>query len=160
REGKQFGVLDDQDLWIYLRRRIRELHLNYFVRAANVSQFLDDLLDFMRRCQDELVTPAKYADYVRKLEGGECPIPRVTASKDRAKLGDAEVLERCREIALVFSTVEGMLERENLGAFGHMVTRAYTLLQRDAALLARERNHARFILVDEFQDANFAQVKL
>ena len=51
--GKNFGVLDDKDLWIYLRKRIRELHLNYFVRAANVSKFLDELLDFMRRCQDE-----------------------------------------------------------------------------------------------------------
>ena len=40
RNDKQFGVLDDQDLWIYLRKRIPELRLNYFVRAANVSQFL------------------------------------------------------------------------------------------------------------------------
>ena len=43
--GKKFGVVDDQDLWIYLRRRIRELNLNYFIRAASVSKFLDDLLD-------------------------------------------------------------------------------------------------------------------
>src|SRR5579864_4484797 len=57
RYGKQFGVLDDQDLWIYLRKRIRDLHLSYFVRAANVSQFLRDLLDFMRRCHDDLVPP-------------------------------------------------------------------------------------------------------
>src|SRR5271154_3355760 len=27
RAGKDFGVLDDKDLWIYLRRRIRELEL-------------------------------------------------------------------------------------------------------------------------------------
>src|ERR1700752_3427400 len=65
RRGKQFGVLDEKDLWIYLRRRLRELHLNYFVRAANLSQFLDDLLDFMRRCQDELVEAGQYAEYVR-----------------------------------------------------------------------------------------------
>src|SRR5215472_5796644 len=46
RWGKSFGVLDDQDLWVYLRKRVRDLHLNYFVRAANVSQFLNDLLSF------------------------------------------------------------------------------------------------------------------
>src|SRR5438067_4820169 len=55
--GKGFGVLDDYDLWVYLRRRIRELGLDYFVRAANIGQFLTDLLDFLRRCQDELVSP-------------------------------------------------------------------------------------------------------
>ncbi len=41
-----------------------------------------------------------------------------------------------------------------------MITRAHHLLRDDPALLLREREHARFILVDEFQDANFAQVKL
>src|SRR5207237_6343122 len=36
---------------------------------------------------------------------------------------------------------------------------AHALLE-DNELLARERERARFILVDEFQDANFAQVKI
>lgn len=75
RNGKEFGVLDEKDLWIFLRRRIRELHLKHFVRAADLGKFLNDLLDFMRRCQDELVGPEKYADYVRRLERGELPLP-------------------------------------------------------------------------------------
>ena len=41
RRGADFGVLDDKDLWVYLRRRIRDLRLKHFVRAANVGQFLD-----------------------------------------------------------------------------------------------------------------------
>jgi DNA helicase-2/ATP-dependent DNA helicase PcrA len=158
--GKQFGVLDDKDLWIYLRKRLRELNLKYFVRAANVSKFLDDLLEFMRRCQDELVGPEKYAHYVEQLERGELPVPRVCKTKDAELLSDEEVLGRCREIADVLATVERMLREENFGTFGHMITRAHELLGQDAELLAQERGHARFILVDEFQDANFAQVKI
>ncbi len=158
--GKQFGVLDDKDLWIYLRKRIRELRLNYFVRAANLGKFLEDLLDFMRRCHDELVGPEKYAEYVARLERGELPIPRVGKSKDADSLSDEEVLGRCREIASVFATVERMLRQENLGTFGHMITNAYELLRHDTGLLAHERERAHFILVDEFQDANFAQVKI
>jgi len=158
--GQGFGVLDDKDLWIYLRKRLRDLHLNYFVRAANVAQFLDDLLDFIRRCHDELVTPQKYEEYVRRLECGELPIPRVAKSKDAAALTDEEVVGRCNEIAGVFKMVEEMLRAENLGTFSHMITRAWHLLQEDAQLLDRERARARFILVDEFQDANFAQVKI
>jgi DNA helicase II / ATP-dependent DNA helicase PcrA len=158
RAGQDFGVLDDVDLWIYLRRRIRELHLQHFVRAANVSQFLSDLLGFLSRCHDELVTPEKYSQYVTKLERGELPIPRVAKSKNQ--LEDSEVLGRCREIARVFETVELWLKEDNLGTFSHMITRAHALLQNDASLLAAERAKARFILVDEFQDANFAQVKI
>ncbi len=158
--GKKFGVLDDKDLWIYLRKRLPELHLNYFVRAANVAKFLDDLLDFIRRCQDELVGPEQYAQYVSRLERGELPLPRVSKSKDAARLTDEEILGRCCEIASVFAAVERMLEEQNLGTFGHMITRAHTLLAADQELLAIERQRARFILVDEFQDANFAQIEI
>ena len=160
RNGRRFGVLDDYDLWIYLRKRIRELNLKHFVIPANVGKFLHDLLDFMRRCHDELVDPAKYSDYVRRLELGELPIPRVCKSKDVDTLSDDEVVARCREIAGVFATVEQMLAANNLGTFGHMITRAYDLLRKDSDLLLRERQSARFLLVDEFQDANFAQVKI
>ena len=160
RNNKQFGVLDDQDLWIYLRKRIPELHLNYFVRAANVSQFLHDLLSFMRRCQDDLVDPEKYSAYVRQLGRGEVAIPRVSKSKDADDLSDDEVIGRCQEIASVFATVERMLREDNLGTFGHMITHAHALLERNAELLAAERKRTRFILADEFQDVNFAQVKI
>lgn len=160
RRGRSFQVLDDKDLWVYLRRRIRELRLKYFVRAANVSQFLDDLLDFMRRCQDELVSPEQYAEYVARLECGEIPLPRVAKSKKQAELEDGEILDRCREIARVFATVEEMLRAKNLGTFGHMITGAYYLLKNDPALLEEERRRTRFLLVDEFQDANFAQVEI
>jgi DNA helicase-2/ATP-dependent DNA helicase PcrA len=158
RVHKDFGVLDDKDLWIYLRRRIRELHLEHYVRAANVAQFLNDLLDFVSRCHDELVTPEKYVQYVERLERKEVPIPRVAKSKN--VLDDAEVLGRCREIARVFTTMERWLAEENLGTFSHMITRAHALLHTDQTVLAEARSRARFILADEFQDANFAQIQI
>ncbi len=160
RRGGGFGVLDDKDLWVYLRRRIRDLRLKHFVRAANVGQFLDSLLDFMRRCQDELVGPAEYALYVERLERGEVALPRVARSKKQTDLEEVEILERCQEIARVFATVENMLRERNLGTFGHMITKAYQLLKNDPALLEEERRRTRFLLVDEFQDANFAQVEI
>ena len=158
RVGKDFGVLDEKDLWIYLRRRIRALHLEHSIRAANIGQFLNDLLDFINRCHDELVPPQKYAQYVEQLERGEVPIPRVVRSK--TPLSDEEVLGRCREIARVYATVERWLAEENLGTFSHMITRAHGLLDSDESVLAEARRSARFILADEFQDANFAQIKI
>ena len=158
RAHKDFGVLDEKDLWIYLRRRIRELNLEHYIRAANIGQFLNDLLDFLSRCHDELVTPERYADYVGRLERGEVPIPRVAKSK--TPLTDDEVVGRCREISRVFSRMEEWLCDENLGTFSHMITRAHALLEGDPAILSDARSHARFILADEFQDANFAQIKI
>jgi DNA helicase II / ATP-dependent DNA helicase PcrA len=158
RAGKTFGVLDECDLWIYLRKRVHELRLEHYVRAANVGQFLRDLLGFVSRCHDELVTPERYAEYVARLERGELPVPRVAKSKEQ--LSDSEVIARCQEIARVFETTERWLREENLGTFGHMITRTQGLLASDDKLLAAERASNRFILVDEFQDANFAQIKI
>ena len=154
----KFGVLDEKDLWIYLRRRIRELNLNYFVKAARLSKFFDDLLTFFRHCHDELVSPEKYEEYVRKLERGELPVPRVSRSKEAGNLSDDEVIGRCREIAGVFTTVERMLQKDKLGTFSHMITNAHQLLYLNGDMASRPS--ARFILVDEFQDVNFAQVKV
>jgi len=158
REGKDFGILDDKDLWIYIRRRIRELHLEHYIRAANLGQFLLDLLEFISRCHDELVTPEKYEQYVRRLERGELPVPRVVKSKN--ELDPQEVLDRCREISRVFTSIERWLEEENLGTFSHMITRAHALLEANDNVLAAARARAKFILADEFQDANFAQIKI
>lgn len=160
RNGRGFSVLLEQDLWVFLRKRIAELNLKYFIRAANVSKFLDDLIDFTRRCQDELVGPEQYESYVQRLEKGDLPLPRVTKSKEAGDLGDEEILGRCREIASVYAKVESLLQEKNLGTFGHMITRAHDLLASNPELLERERAHARFVLVDEFQDANFAQVRI
>ncbi|HLX83517.1 MAG TPA: ATP-dependent DNA helicase [Terriglobales bacterium] len=160
RHGVGFRVLDDQDLWIFLRKRIRDLRLKHFVRAANVGQFLSSLTEFMRRCQDELVGPTDYAAYVKRIENGEVVPPRVASSKKQEEMDDEEILARCQEIARVFATVEEMLAEKNLGTFGHMITKAYWLLKGDPRLLEEERLRTRFVLVDEFQDANFAQVEM
>ncbi len=158
RHGQSFGVLDEKDLWIYLRRRIRELDLKHYIRAANIGHFLSSLLDFISRCHDELVTPEQYAAYVRRVEAGELEPPRVLNSK--VELTRDEALARCQEIAGVFTKVEAMLREQNLGTFGHMIVRAHDLLDHRPEVVEQERQRARFVLIDEFQDANFAQVKI
>jgi DNA helicase-2/ATP-dependent DNA helicase PcrA len=158
RTGRQFRVLDDKDLWIFLRRRIRELNLSHYTRAANVGQFLNDLLDFLRRCQDELVTPERYEEYVNRLSRGEVCVPRVSHSKEA--IPDEETVARCQEIAGVFTTLEKWLAEQNLGTFSHMITKAHDLLYGDSTVREEEISRFRYILVDEFQDANYAQIRI
>jgi DNA helicase-2/ATP-dependent DNA helicase PcrA len=162
RHDKQFGVLDEADLWVYLRRRLaqKQLPLERFIRAASPAQFLEALLGFFNRCHDELVDVATYERYVDELFAGKHPLPRVSSSDDADTMPRDEVLARCREIANVFRAVEDLLARERLGTFGHMVLQAVELLRTSPAILTEERSRARFLLIDEFQDANFAQIEL
>jgi DNA helicase-2/ATP-dependent DNA helicase PcrA len=160
--GKSFGVLDPQDLWIYLRQRIQDLPLKHYVVARDPGEFLDALCDFFSRCHDELCDVDRYSNYVASLRSNpEAALPRVTKSSAKtAAPSREEVLERCAEIAAVFRKVEELLAAENLGTFGHMIFRAWEVLHSRADVLARERERARFILIDEFQDCNFGQIKL
>jgi DNA helicase II / ATP-dependent DNA helicase PcrA len=156
----RFALLDDKDLQILLRRRIQELPLKRFIKASDPGQFLKDLLEFFRSCHDELRTPDDYDSYLTRVEHKEIPLPRVGKSKDAAAMSEEEVLDRCREIAAVFRYVEDLLREEGLGTFGHIITRAVDMLSRRQSVLQRAQKHARFILIDEFQDSNVAQIQL
>src|SRR5579864_3576457 len=156
--GRGFTPIMREDLWVLLRRRISELGLDRFIKAANPAEFLNDLLKFCDRCRDELVTPAAYAKYVKRLHKGELPLPRVARSKEA--ISRSEALARCDELARVYQTVEQMLTSRNYGTFGDMIVRAVELLRNDARVLEKQRAGARFILIDEFQDSNAAQIEL
>jgi DNA helicase-2/ATP-dependent DNA helicase PcrA len=158
--GEAFRVVGREDLWIYLRRNIAQLPLERFIKAANPGRFLDDLLAFYDRCRDELVKAADYQRYVQHLRAGGPPLPRVGRTQDFEGLDANEVVECCDEIARVYAKVEQMLAQKNMGTFGDMIVDALDLLQRDSCLLEQERRRARFILIDEFQDSNVAQIEL
>ena len=158
--GIKFALLDDQDLFVLLRRRIGELQLDHFIKAADPGKFLKDLLEFFRRCHDELRTPDHYDAYVAQLERQEIPLPRVAKSKDAEFMQQEEVLGRCHEIARAFRYIEDVLKREGLGTFGHIISCAVEMLGRRQSVLDRAQKRARFILIDEFQDSNVAQIQL
>ncbi|MBZ5566892.1 MAG: ATP-dependent helicase [Acidobacteriia bacterium] len=160
REKQEFRLLDEKDLWILLRRRLDRLGLKYYIKAARPHEFLNALLDFFSRCQDELVDAARFSRYVEELRAGKYTPPRVMKSRKSSPVTLAERLDRCEEIARVFAKVEAMLREENLGTFGDMITRAVHLLRSDPGLLMREQQRVRFLLIDEFQDANVAQIEL
>ena len=160
--GQRFELIDDKDLYVMLRRNIEELKLEYYIKAASPGEFLYGLNGFFQRCHDELRTPADYDAYVAQVESGAIPLPRVSRSKNAADMPKEEILGRCREIARVFHHVEDKLRAENLGTYSHVITRAVELLRdpQQAGHLERARQAAKFLLVDEFQDSNVAQIEL
>ena len=157
---RSFEVVDNFDLFVYLRRRLHELPLKLFIKAATPGKFLNDLGTFFARCEDELVDVDQYERYVAQVVAGKISPPRTAKSKDAEELPMSELIARCQEIAAVFRRVTGMLTENNLGTFGQMITGAVRLLETDPAALARARKNARFILIDEFQDSNVAQIRL
>lgn len=151
-------ALDDLDHKILLRRNIGRLQLKYFKRLQAPSEFLADFVSFFSRCQDELVTPDDYRRYVEQLrkrfETGK------SALEPDERAIRQEFIEQQEELARAFCVSEELLRERRLTTFGAQILNAVKLLQTDAALLARLRDEYRYILVDEFQDTNIAQLEL
>src|SRR5580704_14127236 len=151
-------MLDTVDHWILLRRNLHRLRLDRYRRLAEPGQFLSDFIEFFSRCQDELVSSADYQRYAEQL-AAELEAER--AQLDADTLGEREeTVAREREIARAYKASEELLREKKRSSFGSLITGAVELLERDAALRAKLRNRYRYILVDEFQDTNFAQLRL
>ncbi len=150
--------LDDLDHRILMRRNIADLGLVLFRRLAEPAEFLKDFQTFFSRCQDELVTPDDYQRYVDVLRRDHDA--RKKAFEPDALAIAEEDVARQEELARVYRVSERLLRERNLYTFGAQLLQAVETLRSDADLLARMRDQYRYILVDEFQDTNIAQLEL
>src|SRR5260370_3482047 len=151
-------VLDEFDHWILLRRNIRRLRLDKYRRLADPGQFLNDFVEFFSRCQDELVSSEDYQRYAAGLAA------RLGAERDA--LDEDTLAERQETVALqqelarAYRASEELLREKKRVSFGSLITGAVALLERDAQLREALQEKCHYILVDEFQDTNIAQLRL
>lgn len=156
-------LLDKIDVWIFLRRRMAQLGLNFYQKLAEPGAFLHDLNDFFSRCQDELIEPDDFESYVLQRErefyarhpglsqSGAPPVDDDPEWSDIAKQ---------KELAHVFRASRRLIEESGASSLGSLVSETVALWRRDTAALKQARAQYRAVLVDEFQDTNYAQVEL
>ena len=151
-------TLDDIDHWILLRRNLAVLKLERYRRLAEPGQFLGDFVKFFSRCQDELVTPGDYERYVESLAEAYAREKAVLPEEERTPRED-QIAEH-REIARAYRASDGLLRERNLLTFGMQLLDAVQLLRSNSEFASALRARYRYILVDEFQDTNIAQIEL
>src|SRR5260370_9135820 len=151
-------MLDKVDHWILLRRNLNRIQLERFRRLAEPGQFLNDFIELFSRCQNER---GSFSDYQRYAEQLATELEAGRAQLDTDTLAEREeTVAREREIARAYQASEELLREKKRSSFGSLITGAVELLERDPALRATLQNRYRYILVDEFQDTNIAQLRL
>ncbi len=143
--------IDEVEHWILLRRNLARLGLVHYRRRYEPGQFLTDFTKFFSRCQDELVTAEEYLRHVQ----GEAARLSSGADDDARRAAEEQL-----ELARAYAESEGLLREKNLLTFGGSLMETVRLMERDAAMREALRARFRFILVDEFQDTNVAQIRL
>ena len=151
-------MIDKIDHWILLRRNLERLKLEKYRRLADPGQFLNDFVEFFSRCQDELVSSEDYQRYADGLAA--------QLEAERAALDDDTFKERAEEVALqqeiarAYRASEELLREKKRVSFGSLITGAVELLETNGELRRVLQEKYRYILVDEFQDTNIAQLRL
>lgn len=144
----RFRVLTPTDAWLLLRRHLEELPLVHYKPLGNPVKFLRALLQHFSRAKDEGITPESYRAFAEKtpLEGDE-----TTISSERVRL---------RELAVLYERYRGLLLQEDALDFGDLILETLRLFRERPTLLKKYQDQFASILVDEFQDTNWAQYEL
>ncbi|MCC7522305.1 ATP-dependent helicase [Candidatus Uhrbacteria bacterium] len=144
----KFRLLTNTDAWLLLKRRINELPLNHYKPLGNPVKFLRALLQHFSRAKDEDVSPERYLEF----------------AQNAALDGDAEFVtgERARlmELADTYFAYRKILREEGSLDMNDLILETLRLLRERPAVLEQYRKQFKYLLIDEFQDTNWAQYEL
>lgn len=142
-----FRILTPTDVWIMMNRRLRDYNLEYYRPIGNPTRHLHELIRHFAKCKDEMISPEEYLDYAEKL----------TLDHDKSA---AEERTRLAEVANAYHIYNRILLKQNAFDFADLIYYANVLLTKRQNVLSKLQNKYKYILVDEFQDVNWAQYEL
>lgn len=144
----KFRLLTETESWLLLKRRMNELPLDHYRPLGNPVKFLRALLKHFSRVKDEDVTPEAYLKYAQNVElkGEEDFI-----TGERARL---------LELANCYMTYRNILREEGSLDMNDLMMETLRLFRERPAMLEKYRTQFRYIMVDEFQDTNWAQYEM
>jgi len=100
-------------------------------------------------------------DYERYAAGLASRLEAEREALDEDTLAERlETVALQQELARAYRASEELLREKKRVSFGSLITGAVGLLERDAQLREALQRKYRYILVDEFQDTNIAQLRL
>jgi DNA helicase-2/ATP-dependent DNA helicase PcrA len=144
----EFRVLSQPEQIIFLRERIFDLPLRRFRPLGDPTRHLRALCTLVSRAKDEDLSPGSYLAWAE----GQLAVAATDEERDEAA--------RHVELAAFYAAHQRLLAEVGLVDFGDQIHRTLDLLRERPAVLAQLRERYRWILVDEFQDTNHAQLEM
>ena len=154
-----FRVLSRADEIVFLRERLFSLPLERFRPLGDPGRHLSTLIEFTSRAKDEDISPEEILTFAKEQ------FERVHGAMQRGGGTDDDLAAReqaldLMEAAAFFKAQQEALEKAALVDFGDQIHLTLKLLRRRPDVAIGLRKRFRYILVDEFQDTNHAQLEL
>jgi len=144
----QFRLLSPTDAWLLLKRHLNDLPLDHYRPLGNPVKFLRSLLQHISRAKDEGISPERYQEFVQNF-----------TLDDDSEIVDGE-RKRLQELSDLYFAYRKMLLDEGCLDFGDLILETLRLFKERPAVLESFRKQFHHVMVDEFQDTNWAQYEL
>ena len=140
-----YKLMTEAESILFLRQNLFKFDLNYFRPLGNPNKFLEALLQHFSRLKDEDVSPVEYLKFARN---------------DKELKKNKEEYLKYFELANAYKTYEELKNKEGVMDFSDLISNVLRLFRLRKNILKNYQNQFEYILVDEFQDTNFAQNEL
>jgi DNA helicase-2/ATP-dependent DNA helicase PcrA len=142
-----FSPVTPADRLALLLERIEELTIRHHEIRGNPAPLLASFVSRIDRLKDEMVSCADYRAYAERL------IDEAGDRDDASRAGAARELEFAR----LYADHDRLLADRGALDFGDLIVRAFRMLHEKPHVRERVSRRFRHVLVDEYQDVNFAQ---
>ncbi len=141
-----YKLLELPDLWLLFKKNLFKFQFEYYRPLGNPDQFISALINYFSRIKDEDITPDQFLDYAQGF----------SASGEE----QLEWKDKFLELAILYRDYQSLLIEHNVLDFADLQHYCLRLFEGRKSVLSSIQDRFRYIMVDEFQDTNFAQNKL
>lgn len=138
----KFDLLTEAESLLFLRKNLFEFDLTYFRPLGNPMKFLQGMLTHFSRLRDDDISPEDYLTFANALSANE---------------NQEDEIKKTLELANAYKTYEDLKAKNGVMDFSDLISNTLKLLRTRKSILKKYQEIFRYILVDEFQDTNFAQ---
>ncbi len=143
--SNKFKLATESEAWMLMRKNLDKFNLDYYSPLGNPSGHIHELITHFNKCKDELITPDDYLNL---------------AEDNKLNKDNTDEKTRLSEVANAYHTYNQLLLENEALDFGDLIFYTLKLLQTRENITDKLRKRFKYILIDEFQDVNWAQYQL
>lgn len=141
----KFTLMTEAESLAFIRKHLFSFQLEYFRPLGNPMKFLQGMLQHFSRLKDDDITTQQYLEYAQE--------------KDKQAKDDEEreIATRTLELANAYQKYEELKAKAGVMDFSDLISNTLKLFRTRKTVLKEYQQLFKYILVDEFQDTNYAQ---
>ena len=148
------NIVDRASFLVWGMENIDSFGFNSSIEIRNnAAEIIESMIDGISTFKDELVTPDEINDFIEKKESGALPY---------ANPEEIEYVSQLENLVKVYKRYDAFKIKQDIMDFDDLIVLTYHLLHDKTKkhILTQLKNKYKYILIDEFQDNNFAQFEI